>query len=253
MSRPTENKKTMSFLQFLIVGSASVALAIMMMVAAISPPPMAAFAQNATTPNPLAQTNSTNVQPAGQFPGTISLVQGAQDFLNNNLNASLVNAMTAAENAIQNSTAVGGHFSILQNSLVYNVTVADSGNNTAFNVFVDPANGNVLSKTAAIPLSALALPAGFANATTILVDAAGTAEDQVENGMAISASIEGGTQQGGNGGEAAAASSVISYNITVADLANGTLHKIKIDSSTGKTVSAPEVVSLGQLHIGNVF
>jgi hypothetical protein len=180
-------------------------------------------------------------------------VQGAQDFLNNNLNASLVNAMTAAENALQNSTAVGGHFSILQNSLVYNVTVADIGNNTAFNVFVDPANGNVLSKTAAIPLSSLALPAGFANATTILVDAAGTAEDQVENGIAISASIEGGTQQGGSGGVSAPAANVITYNITVADFANGTLHKIKIDSATGKTVSAPEVVPLGQLHIGDLF
>jgi uncharacterized membrane protein YkoI len=245
MSRPTETRRT-SFSSLLVVGLA-VSLAAIATIAAMLPSQMTAFAQTTATPNPsAASAPTTNGKTTSQFPGNISLVQGAEDFLNNNLNASLVDAMTTAEGAIQNSTSIGGHFSILQNSLVYNVTVAYVGNNTAFNVFVDPANGNVLSKTAAIPLSTLGLPAGFENATTILVDAAGTAEDQVQNGMTIAASIEGAQQGGGAGG-------AIIYDFTVADTANGTLHKIKIDSTTGKAVSTPELVPLGQLHIGDIF
>ncbi len=124
--------------------------------------------------------------------------------------------------------------------------MADADNGVAYNVFVNPANGKVLSKTGALQLAKLGLPTGFENATTTLADAAGVAEDQVQNGITIDGSIEGAHGTGGAAG-------ALLYNITVVDIANGTLHKIKIDSATEKPLSSPEVESLGQLHIGNIF
>lgn len=199
--------------------------------------PMLAFAQ--ATPNPAATATD-------QTGGTISLVQAAKDFLNDNLNATLIDAASAAENQVPNSATMAAHFGTLQGSLVYNVTVADTNTDTAVNVFVDPASGQVLSKSAAFPIDTLGLPTGFDNATKTLIDAADVAENQVQNGMAVAGSITAAQQQGGSSG-------TFVYEITVADIDNGTLHKIMVDPTTGSIVSSPEVVPLGDLHIGNLF
>lgn len=221
----------------LLIGGLTITLIAMMMITAtaILPIPMVAFGQTVSNP-----------QSATQKPGSINLAQGATDFLNNNLNATLVDAMTAAEASVPDSISVGGHFSAVRGILVYNVTEVNIDTNIGYNVLVDPANSKVLSITSTSQIGKLGLPTGFANATTLLIDAAGTAEEQVQNGVTIAASIEG-TQ-----GTAGVAGPIV-YNITVVDIANGTLHKIKVDSATGKVVSSPEVAPLGQIHIGNLF
>jgi uncharacterized membrane protein YkoI len=220
------------------MGGCTIVLVVMMMTTAktnILPFPMIAFGQT-----------MSNAQSAAQKPGTINLVQEARDFLNNNLNATLIEAMTAAEASIPYSISVGGHFSVVGGILVYNVTAVHIEDNIGYNVLVDPANGRVLSITSAPQTSRLGLPIGFANATTLLIDAAGMAEEQVPNRMTIAASIEG-TQ-----GTAGVAGPTV-YDITVADIANGTLHKIKIDPATGKAVSSPDVVPLDQIRIEDLF
>jgi uncharacterized membrane protein YkoI len=235
MSSLTEKRKRKMFSSpsLWVVG---LAVASVLAIAAL-PSPMLAFAQ--ATPNPTATATD-------QTAGTISLVQAAKDFLNDNLNATLIDAASAAENQVPNSATVAAHFGTLQGSLVYNVTVADTNTDTAVNVFVDPASGQVLSKSAAFPIDTLGLPAGFDNATKTLIDAADVAENQVQNGMAVAGSITAAQQQGGSSG-------TFVYEITVADIDNGTLHKIMVDPTTGSIVSSPEVVPLGDLHIGNLF
>ncbi|WP_158384923.1 PepSY domain-containing protein [Candidatus Nitrososphaera evergladensis] len=199
---------------------------------------MLAFAQTtATTPNQAATTT------ANQTAGTISLTQAAKDFLNDNLNATMIDAASAAEDQVPNGATVAAHFGILQGSLVYNVTVADTDTGNAFNVFVDAASGKILSKSAAFPVDTLGLPAGFDNATKTLIDAADVAENQVQNGMVVAGSIATAAQAEGG---------ALVYLITVADIDNGTLHETRVNPTTGSIISS-EVVPLGELHIGDLF
>ncbi len=235
MSGLSEKKKR----TLLAVGLAVVASTLM--TTAISSP-MFAFAQTATTmPNAGAAANVRAVA------GTISVVQAAKDFLDSSLNATMIDAATAAEAQVANGATIEGKLGIMQGSLVYNITVADGTSGTAYNVFVDPATGKVLSKSTGLQLDALGLPAGFDNATKTLIDAADVAENQVQNGMAVAGAIEAPTQ-GQNG-----SSGTLVYEIVVADIDNGTLHKMEVDSTTGSIISSPEVVPLGELHIGNLF
>lgn len=239
MSSLTEKKRR----TLLAVGLAVVA-STMMMTTAVMSSPMLAFAQTAApTPN-----NPSSAAANGQAAaGMISVVQAAKDFLDNSLNATMIDAATAAEAQVSNGTTVGGQLGIMQGSLVYNITVADGSTGTAYNVFVDPASGKALSKSAGLPINALELPAGFDNATKTLIDAADVAENQVQNGMAVAGAIEAPAQgQSGNSG-------TFVYEIVVADIDNGTLHKMLVDSTTGSIISPPEVVPLGELHIGNLF
>lgn len=238
MSRHNGRNRKFSIPSLLIDGC-TITLVVMMTattITAILPFPMDAFGQI-----------MPNSQLAAQKPGSINLAQGARDFLNNNLNATLIDAMTAAEASVPYSISVGGHITAVQGMLVYNVTAVRIEDNIGYNVLVDPADSKVLSITSASQISILGLPTGFENASTLLIDAAGAAEEQVQNGMTIAASIEGNAQ-----GRAVIASPIV-YDITVADIADGTLHKIKVDPETGKAVSSPDVVPLGQIHIGNLF
>jgi uncharacterized membrane protein YkoI len=235
MSSLTEKTRRMFLIPSLLVVGLAVA-SVIMTAAAGAPSSMLAFAQTtATTPNQAATTNQTA--------GTISLAQAAKDFLNDNLNATMIDAASAAEDQVPNGATVAAHFGILQGSLVYNVTVADTDTGNAFNVFVDAASGKVLSKSAAFSVDTLGLPAGFDNATKTLIDAADVAENQVQNGMVIAGSIATAAQAEGG---------ALVYLITVADIDNGTLHETRVNPTTGSIISS-EVVPLGELHIGDLF
>src|SRR5689334_995149 len=236
MSRDNGRNRNFS-IPSLLIGGGIITLVVMMAITktALLPFPMVAFGQ--TMPNP---------ESAAQKPGSINLAQGARDFLNNNLNATLIDAMTAAVASIPYSISVEGHFSVVRGILVYNVTAVRIEDNIGYNVLVDPANSKVLSITSAPQISKLGLPTGFANATTLLIDAAGTVEEQIPNGMTIAASIKGTQGTAGVDGPTV-------YVITVADISSGTLHKIKVDPATGKAVSLPDVVPLGQIHIETIF
>src|SRR5581483_1346221 len=113
--------------------------------------PALAFAQQAP-----AGPESTQVAA-----GAISLTQGAVEFLNNNLNATLFDAVETAESQVQNSTAVAGQLDAVEGYLAYNITAANTDSNVIYNVFVDPSNGKVISTSVGPSVNAVRVPTGF--------------------------------------------------------------------------------------------
>ncbi len=180
-----------------------------------------------------------------QLNGTINVKQAAKDFLNEHLNATLVDATDLAEEQITNGTVVAGSLDAVQDSLVYKITVADLNSELAYKVYVDPSTGRVLAtSTEGTPLAELGGAAGnvtnFENVTITLVDAADVAEDQIPNGIAIAGDIE--VSQG----------NMVVYSITVADVDSGMLYKMTVDPNTS-AVSTPQGMPMGNLGIGGVF
>lgn len=207
--------------------------------------PLSAFAQTAPTNNNNTNSMTTAMQ---QLNGSINVKQATKDFLNQHLNATLVDATDIAEEQVTNGTVVAGSLDTVQDSLVYNITVADLKNELAYKVYVDPSTGRVLAKsTEGRPLAELGGSAAgnvtnFENLMITLVDAANLAENQIPNGMAIAGDIEG--SQGGN--------TAVVYSITVADVDGGMLYKMTVDPNTS-AVSTPQVMPMGNLIIGGVF
>jgi uncharacterized membrane protein YkoI len=206
--------------------------------------PLSAFAQTATN----SSNNTTTMTTMQQLNGSINVKQAAKDFLNQHLNATLVDATDMAEEQVTNGTVVAGRLDAVQDSLVYNITVADLNSELAYRVYVDPSTGRVLAKsTEGTPLAELGSSAAgnvtnFENLTITLVDAANLAENQIPNGIAIAGDIEG--SEGGNTG--------VVYSITVADVNGGILYKMTVDPNTN-AVSTPQMMPMGNLGIGGVF
>lgn len=210
-------------------------------------PPHIAFAQTPVNPqggNNTAQTTAT--APTSQvITGSINIRQAAKDLLNENLNATFVDAADIAEDQVANGTVISGHLSVLQGYLVYDVIVANVGNDTAYNVIVDPSNGRVLVTKlipAGVTIGGQAEKdfLGSGNATVTLVDAADVAEKQVPTGMAIAGSFE--MSQGNP-----------LYNVTVADIDKGMLFHITVDPRTGSVLTTSQGVPMGDLSIKDVF
>ncbi|AIF85524.1 Peptidase propeptide domain-containing protein [Candidatus Nitrososphaera evergladensis SR1] len=213
--------------------------------------PLSAFAQAGpitSDNNNTTNSNTSNVTTAmPQLNGSINVKQAAKDFLNQHINATLVDATDLAEEQVTNGTVVAGSLDAVQDSLVYNITVADLNSELAYKVYVDPSTGRVLARsTEGRPLVELGAAAGnvttFGNLTITLVDAANLAENQIPNGIAIAGEIEG--SEGGNVG--------VVYSITVADVNGGTLYKMTVDPNTS-AVSTPQMMPMGNLAIGGVF
>jgi uncharacterized membrane protein YkoI len=173
--------------------------------------------------------------------GAINLRQGAVEFLNDNLNATLFDAVETAESQVQNSTAVAGQLDAVEGYLAYNITVANTDSNVIYNVFVDPSNGKVISTSVGPSVNAVRLPVGFEDLNATLVDAMDLAEKKIQNSISIAGDFE--PMQGG----------ALVYSITVADLDNGVLYKIDIDAATGGITSVSEGTPIGDLGIRGIF
>jgi len=89
----------------------------------------------------------------GQIQGSIDVKQAIKNFLSDNLNVTLSDAVATAEGQI-NGTAVVGHLDVVQGFLVYRVIVIDMTNEVVHSVIIDAGNGSVLASEA-IPLSQL--------------------------------------------------------------------------------------------------
>ncbi len=211
-------------------------------------PPHTSFAQVAPV-NPRGGNNTitTPFSPEA-ITGSINIRQAAKDLLNENLNATFVDAADIAEEQAANGTVISGHLSVLQGYLVYDVIVANIGNDTAYNVIVDPSIGRVLL-TELIPAAGITTLIGSqagkdflgsGNATVTLVDAADVAEKQVPTGMAIAGSFE-------------MSRSNPVYNVTVADIDKGLLFHITVDPRTGNMLTTPQGVPMSDLSIKDVF
>jgi uncharacterized membrane protein YkoI len=204
--------------------------------AAVTPP---AFAQILASPGEDMQAASP------QITGSINAKQFAKDFLNENLNATFVDAADIAENQVANGTVISGSLGVVQGYLVYNTTVANIDNNTAYRVFIDPSNGSVLATSQGMPLGTVGGQGGkeflsSGNATATLVDAADMAEGQFANGTAIAGSFE--VMEGRP-----------VYSITVVEVNNEMLFHVVVDPSTGNVLATSEGTRVGNLGIKGVF
>lgn len=180
-----------------------------------------------------------------QITGSINTKQIAKDLLNENLNATFVDAADIAENQVANGTVISGNLSVVQGYLVYNTTVANINSNTAYNVIIDPSNARVLAASQGMPLGTVGGQGGkeflnSGNVTATLVDAAATAEGQFANGMAIAGSFE--VMEGKP-----------VYSITVVEVNNEMLFKVVVDPSTGNVLTTSEGTRVGDLGIKGVF
>lgn len=178
--------------------------------------------------------------------GTVNLHEAAVDFLNENLNATLFDALEAAERQVPSSTAIEAHLDAVQGYLVYNVTVADLTDELFYQVDIDTMSGKVLAASSpGKPLFGLGAKdnsANFANVNASIVDAADAAEGQIQNGTAIAGSFE-----------------VIPglrnpvYNITVFGNDSGVFYEMYVDSVTARVLCLPEEMHPGDLRIEGVF
>ncbi|WP_158385695.1 PepSY domain-containing protein [Candidatus Nitrososphaera evergladensis] len=106
-----------------------------------------AYAQIATTEPDEKQAASSAVATVSTT-GSVNATQAAIDFLNENLNPTLVDATDLAEDQVVNGTVIGGRLDVVQGHLVYNVTVVDSDNEVMYEVDIDPNTGRVLTTSA---------------------------------------------------------------------------------------------------------
>ncbi|AIC16972.1 PepSY domain-containing protein [Nitrososphaera viennensis] len=236
MSSLTGNKKlfipALLAVGFAVASLGTTAVVVMMPLASAQVPPASPEGGNAT-------------QTSLQITGSINAQQAAKDFLNENLNATFVDASDIAENQVVNGTVILGHLDVVQGYLVYNTTVANIGNDTAYSVIIDPSSGIVLAISEGTPLGTIGGQGGkefldSGNATATLVDAADVAEGQFVNGTAIAGSFE--IMQGNP-----------VYNITVIDVNNGMLFQVVVDPRTGNVLTTSEGAPMGDLGIGGVF
>lgn len=190
--------------------------------------------------------NNNTVTAGPMTPGSLDLHKAAVDFLNQNLNATLFDAVETAERQISNGTAIEAHLDAVQGYLVYNVSVADLTNELLYKVNVDAVSGKVLNDSrAAMPLFILGErgnTANYVNVNASLGDAAEAAESQIQNGSVIAGSFE-----------------VIPglrnpvYNVTVMGLDSGKFYKVYVDAATAKVLYLPEEMQIGEIHIKGVY
>ncbi|AIF82994.1 hypothetical protein NTE_00918 [Candidatus Nitrososphaera evergladensis SR1] len=100
-------------------------------------------------------TPEQGAQMPGQMNGSINVKQAIKDFLTDNLNVTLGDAIATAEAQVANGTTVAAHLDVVQGFLVYRVIVVDINNEIIHNVIVDAGNGSVLASQA-ISLAELA-------------------------------------------------------------------------------------------------
>jgi hypothetical protein len=159
MSRLTGNKKLVIPVLLLVAALVTASVAIVL--------PSLASAQIVANPinnNTLMKNNHTGinntlVNPAdgnatrfpNQITGSINVRHAMQNFINENMNVTLADAIGRAESRITNGTVVEGHLGVVHNYLVYTITVANIGNGTLYKVIVDAGNGSVLYTSLGMP------------------------------------------------------------------------------------------------------
>lgn len=241
MSSLTRNRKKKTRL---FVSTLATAVGFFALFAAVATPSLA-FAQAPANPQ---QGNATQTQATANqtITGSINVRQAVKDLLNENLNATFVDAADTAENQVANGTVISGRLGVLQGYLVYGTTVADLNNNTTYNVIIDPSTGRVLVTTRGAPAdTVIGSQAGKSllssgNLTMTLVDAADAAEGQFATGTAIGGSFE--VVQGNP-----------VYNITVADVNNGMTFQVTVDPRTGNVLTTSQGTPMGDMSVKGVF
>ena len=87
-----------------------------------------------------------------QINGSVSVVNEAINFINQNVNVSFVEAAQTAQGQVTNGTVFGGHLGVVQGYLVYKFFVADTANQTGHLTVIDAGNGDLLYTSEGQPL-----------------------------------------------------------------------------------------------------
>ena len=82
-----------------------------------------------------------------EISGSVNVKEQARNFINANVNASFVDAATAAQAQVENGKVLGGHLGVVQGYLVYIFLVADASGETTYKILVDVGNGQILYKS----------------------------------------------------------------------------------------------------------
>ena len=77
----------------------------------------------------------------------MNVKEQTRNFISENVNASFVDAATAAQAQVENGKVLGGHLGIVQGYLVYIFLVADASGETTYKILVDVGNGQILYKS----------------------------------------------------------------------------------------------------------
>lgn len=95
------------------------------------------------------QSNQSNVNAS-----SVNVIEKSQDAIGNSLNVSFAKAAEIATSQFSNNTSIiGGHLDVVeQGNLVYKFFGANYGNNSLYQVYVDPGNGAILFKSDAMSL-----------------------------------------------------------------------------------------------------
>jgi uncharacterized membrane protein YkoI len=117
----------------------------------VSPDENATATENTTATGPEA--NATETGNATTIQGTIRVnaTTTIDDIDPTTLATPEANATQIATAEVTNGTAINTQLDAVQGFAVYSVTVVDAANQSTYHVFVDPANGNVLYTSPAIP------------------------------------------------------------------------------------------------------
>lgn len=87
-----------------------------------------------------------------QINGSVSVADGASNFINENVKVSFVAAAETAQGQVNDGKMLGGHLGVVQGYLVYTFFVANTANQTGHLTMIDAGNGEVLYTSGSQPL-----------------------------------------------------------------------------------------------------
>lgn len=91
--------------------------------------------------------------PMSDINGSVNVGQETKNYIKEHRTTSFANALTTAEQQVENGAALGGHIGIVQGYLVYTFFVVDSKNDIAYKIIIDAGNGEILHKSEGISLN----------------------------------------------------------------------------------------------------
>jgi hypothetical protein len=85
--------------------------------------------------------------------GSVNVGNEIRDFVNENVDVSLVTAAENAQIQVTNGTVIGGHFGVVQGYLVYTFITVNVENQTGYITLIDAGNSNELYTSEGQPIS----------------------------------------------------------------------------------------------------
>jgi hypothetical protein len=91
-----------------------------------------------------AGTDESEITGLSEINGSVNFGNEIRDFVNENVNISLVTAAENAQSQLTNGTVIGGHLGVVQGYLVYKFITVNVENQTGYITLIDAGNSNEL-------------------------------------------------------------------------------------------------------------